>query len=194
MRKACIQRETNETKVQVMLNIDGRGQSDIDTGIGFLDHMLGQLCRHGLMDLQMKAFGDTRVDYHHTVEDMGIVLGQALFTALGDKKGIMRYSTVFTPMDESLSMVALDISGRPYLYYDVSFTGERTGDFDLELVEEFLRAFVVHGGLTLHVKLIHGSNNHHIAESIFKGLGRALDRASLEDKRVKGIPSTKGIL
>ena len=177
-----------------MLNIDGRGQSDIDTGIGFLDHMLGQLCRHGLMDLQMKAFGDTRVDYHHTVEDMGIVLGQALFTALGDKKGIMRYSTVFTPMDESLSMVALDISGRPYLYYDVSFTGERTGDFDLELVEEFLRAFVVHGGLTLHVKLIHGSNNHHIAESIFKGLGRALDRASLVDKRVEGIPSTKGIL
>lgn len=194
MRKACIQRETNETKVQVMLNIDGRGQSDIDTGIGFLDHMLGQLCRHGLMDLQMKAFGDTRVDYHHTVEDMGIVLGQALFTALGDKKGIMRYSTVFTPMDESFSMVALDISGRPYLYYDVSFTGERTGDFDLELVEEFLRAFVVHGGLTLHVKLIHGSNNHHIAESIFKGLGRALDRASLVDKRVEGIPSTKGIL
>ena len=194
MRKACIQRETNETRVQVTLNIDGCGKSDIDTGIGFLDHMLEQLCRHGLMDLQIKAVGDTRVDFHHTVEDIGIALGQAFFTALGDKKGITRYSTVFTPMDESLSMVALDISGRPYLYYDVGFTGQRTGGFDLELVEEFLRAFAVHGGLTLHVKLVHGSNNHHIAESIFKGLGRALDRASLEDKRVKGIPSTKGIL
>ena len=194
MRKASIERKTGETKVQVQLDLDGRGEAEIDTGIGFLDHMLELLCRHGVMDLRIKAIGDTRVDFHHTVEDTGIVLGQAFLTALGDKKGIKRYSTVFTPMDESLSMVALDISGRPYLKYDVRFTGDRVGDFELELVEEFLRAFAVNGGLTLHVGLVYGGNNHHIAESIFKGLGRALDQASLEEKRVEGVLSTKGIL
>ena len=194
MRKASIERKTGETKVQVQLDLDGRGEAEVDTGIGFLDHMLELLCRHGVMDLRIKAFGDTRVDFHHTVEDTGIVLGQAFLTALGDKKGIKRYSTVFTPMDESLSMVALDISGRPYLKYDVRFTGDRVGDFELELVEEFLRAFAVNGGLTLHVGLVYGGNNHHIAESIFKGLGRALDQASLEEKRVEGVLSTKGIL
>jgi imidazoleglycerol-phosphate dehydratase len=194
MREAVIGRETKETRVEVRLNLDGSGRADIETGIGFLDHMLELFCRHGLMDLCIKAAGDTNVDYHHTVEDIGIVLGQAFITALGDKKGIKRYATVFTPMDESLSMVALDISGRPFLRFDVTFTGERVGSFDLELVEEFLRAFAVNGGLTLHVGLIHGSNNHHIAESIFKGLGRALDQAALEEPRIEGVLSTKGTL
>lgn len=194
MRKAEIERKTEETKVQVILNLDGSGRADIDTGIGFFDHMLGLFCRHGLMNLKVKAEGDTRVDFHHTVEDTGIVLGQALSRALRDRAGIRRYSTAFTPMDECLSMVAVDISGRPYLHYDVGFTGERVGDFDLELIEEFLRAFAVNGGLTIHIGLLHGSNNHHIAESIFKGLGRALDGASQPDERIRGVLSTKGVL
>ncbi len=194
MREAEIERRTGETRVQVVLNLDGSGRSDIDTGVGFFDHMLELFCRHGFMDLKVKAEGDTQVDFHHTVEDTGIVLGQALSKALGDRSGIRRYSTAFAPMDESLSMVALDISGRPYLHYNVGFTSERVGDFDLELVEEFLRAFAVKGGLTLHIELLHGSNNHHIVESIFKGLGRVLDEAALKEERIKGVLSTKGVL
>lgn len=194
MRKATINRDTKETKVKAVLNVDGSGKADISTGIGFFDHMLELFCKHGLMDLDMKAEGDIQVDFHHTVEDTGIVLGQAFTEALGHKSGIRRYSTVFTPMDESLSMVSVDLSGRPYLHYDVKFTSQRAGDFDLELVEEFFRAFAINGGLTLHIKLLHGSNNHHMAESIFKGIGRALDGASLLDERIKGVPSTKGIL
>ncbi len=194
MRSARIERDTKETKVQVVLNLDGSGRADIHTGIGFFDHMLDLFCRHGLLDLQVKAEGDTHVDFHHLVEDTGIVLGQAVSEALGGKGGIKRYSTMFTPMDESLSMVALDISGRPFLRYDVKFTAERTGCFDLELIEEFMRAFSVNGGLTLHIGLINGGNNHHIAESIFKGLGRALDEATITDKRIEGVLSTKGVL
>ncbi len=194
MRKAQIERKTSESQVRVMLNLDGSGEAKIDTGIGFFDHMLELLCRHGFIDLQVYARGDTRVDFHHTVEDTGIVLGQALLTALEEKKGITRYSTVFTPMDESLSRVAVDISGRPYLHYDVKFTGQRTGDFELELIKEFMRAVSVHGGLTLHISLLYGSNNHHIAESLFKGLGRALDQATSVDRRIQGVLSTKGVL
>ncbi len=194
MRKAQIERKTSESQVRVMLNLDGSGEAKIDTGIGFFDHMLELLCRHGFIDLQVYARGDTRVDFHHTVEDTGIVLGQALLTALEDKKGITRYSAVFTPMDESLSRVAVDISGRPYLHYDVKFTGQRTGDFELELIKEFMRAVSVHGGLTLHISLLYGSNNHHIAESLFKGLGRALDQATSVDRRIQGVLSTKGVL
>lgn len=194
MRAAGISRKTNETNIQAKLNLDGSGRADIGTGIGFLDHMLQLLCRHGHFDLQLTAKGDLEVDFHHTVEDTGIVLGQAFLKAMGDKKGIKRYSTAFTPMDESLSMIALDISGRPYLYYDVSFTGERVGQFDLELVEEFLRAFSANGAFTLHICLMHGQNNHHIVESVFKGLGRALDGATSVDKRIEGVLSTKGTL
>jgi len=194
VRRAQVERKTRETEIQVQFNLDGCGKADIDTGIGFFDHMLELFCMHGAFDIKVRAKGDTGVDFHHLVEDTGIVLGQAVSKALGDKGGIKRYFTVFTPMDESLSMVVLDISGRPYLYYDVEFTGERVGGFDLELIEEFLRAFSVHGALTLHVGLLHGKNNHHIAESIFKGLGRALDGAASADKRIEGVLSTKGVL
>lgn len=194
MRKASVERKTRETKVQVELNLDGDGKADISTGIGFFDHMLELFCRHGLMDFTIEAEGDISVDYHHTVEDIGIVLGQALGEALGDKAGIKRYSTVFVPMDESLAMVAVDISGRPYLHFDVTYTGEKVGDFDLELIKEFFRAFVSNSGLTLHIRLIHGENNHHIAESVFKAMGMALDGATLQGERIKGVMSTKGVL
>ncbi|MBA1335204.1 MAG: Imidazoleglycerol-phosphate dehydratase [Firmicutes bacterium] len=194
MRRAEQSRETKETTVKTILVIDGSGSSQVDTGVGFFDHMLELFARHGFFDLMVKAEGDTRVDYHHTVEDTGIVLGKAIALALGDRSGIRRYSTEFTPMDESLSMISLDVSGRPYLYFDVQYTGERVGGFDVELVEEFFRALCNNGGLTLHVKLIHGRNNHHIIESIFKGFGRALDRATSVDDRVAGVLSTKGIL
>lgn len=194
MRKATVKRETKETKVHVTLNIDGEGMSETDTGIGFFDHMIDLFSRHGLMDVKIKAEGDTHVDFHHTVEDMGIVLGRAVAEALGDRAGIKRYCTAFTPMDECLSMVTIDISGRPYLHYDVRFTAERVGGFDLELIKEFLRAFALKSEITLHVALLYGSNNHHIAESIFKGLGRALDGASLPDESIKGVMSTKGLL
>jgi len=194
LRRAEQSRETKETTVKTILVIDGSGSSQVDTGVGFFDHMLELFARHGFFDLMVKAEGDTRVDYHHTVEDTGIVLGKAIALALGDRSGIRRYSTEFTPMDESLSMISLDVSGRPYLYFDVQYTGERVGGFDVELVEEFFRALCNNGGLTLHVKLIHGRNNHHIIESIFKGFGRALDRATSVDDRVAGVLSTKGIL
>ncbi len=180
--------------MQVVLNLDGGGTANINTGIGFFDHMLELFCLHGLMDFDIKADGDTWVDYHHTVEDIGIVLGQALGKVLGDKSGIKRYSSVFVPMDESLVMVAMDISGRPYLHFDVAYTGEKVGDFDLELIKEFLKAFVINSGLTLHIRLIHGENNHHISEGIFKGMGMALDDATLRRDRIKGVMSTKGVL
>lgn len=194
MRRAEQSRETKETTVRTVLVIDGSGSSQVDTGVGFFDHMLELFARHGFFDLVVKAEGDLRVDCHHTVEDTGIVLGKAIDLALGDRSRIRRYSTEFTPMDESLSMISLDVSGRPYLYFDVQYTGERVGGFDVELVEEFFRAVCNNGGLTLHVKLMHGRNNHHIIESIFKGFGRALDRATSVDDRVAGVLSTKGIL
>lgn len=194
MRTATMKRQTAETNISITLNIDGTGKSEIATGIGFFDHMLLLLTKHGFMDLQLIAQGDLQVDGHHTVEDTGIVLGQALAKALGDKSGIKRYGTAFVPMDEALAMVSLDISGRPFLVFDVAIPSERIGDFDSELTEEFLRALSVHAGLTLHVRLLSGKNSHHIVEAIFKALGRALDEAASIDERIVGVMSSKGML
>ncbi len=194
MRTATMKRQTAETNISMTLNIDGNGKSEIATGIGFFDHMLLLLAKHGFMDLQLIAQGDLLVDGHHTVEDTGIVLGQALAKALGDKSGMKRYSTAFVPMDEALAMVSLDISGRPFLVFDVVIPSERIGDFDSELTEEFLRALSVHAGLTLHVRLLSGKNSHHIVEAIFKALGRALDEATSIDARIVGVMSSKGML
>ena len=193
MRSAEIVRKTAETKIELQLNIDGKGNSSIDTGVGFFNHMLTLMTKHGFMDLAVKCDGDSDVDDHHSVEDVGIVLGQAFLQALGDKAGIRRYASVFTPMDESLSQVSIDISGRPFLYFDVEIPTEKVGTFDTELVEEFFRAFVNQSGVTLHIQLLHGKNSHHIIESIFKGFGRVLDEATAIDERIKGVRSTKGM-
>ncbi|SDJ85364.1 imidazoleglycerol-phosphate dehydratase HisB [Natronincola ferrireducens] len=193
-RKHILQRTTTETTIEIEMDLDGKGQSNIHTGIGFFDHMLHQIARHGFMDLHIKAKGDLEVDFHHTVEDVGIVLGQAIAGALGEKKGIVRYATTFTPMDEALSMVSMDISGRPYLHYDVPFHGELTGSFEVQLVEEFFRALAFQAGITLHIQNSYGKNNHHIIESIFKAFGRALDTATRLDPRIEGVMSTKGQL
>lgn len=194
IRTADIQRQTGETDIIASLTIDGTGRSEITTGIGFFDHMLILFAKHGLFDLTVKAVGDLYVDGHHTVEDTGIVLGQTLLKALGDKNGIKRYGTAFVPMDEALVMVSLDISGRPFLAFDVEIPTQRIGNFDSELVEEFLRALAVHAGLTLHVRLLTGKNAHHIVEGVFKALGRALDEATRQDERIVGVMSTKGSL
>ena len=193
-RTASLERVTGETAIKVSLNLDGSGHSQIATGVGFFDHMLILLSKHGLFDLTVAAKGDIYVDGHHTVEDAGIVLGQALAQALGDKAGIKRYGTAFVPMDEALAMVSLDISGRPFLVFDAALPSEQVGQFDSELTEEFLRALSVHAGLTLHVRLLSGRNTHHIIEAIFKALGRALDEATRQDDRIKGVMSTKGML
>ena len=193
-RTASIKRQTAETKITANLKIDGTGQSDIVTGIGFFDHMLILFAKHGFFDLNLTADGDLYIDGHHTVEDVGIVLGQALATALGDKNCIKRYGTAVVPMDEALVMVSLDISGRPFLAFDVDIPTQRIGNFDSELTEEFLRALSVHAGLTLHVRLMAGKNAHHIVEGIFKALGRALDEATRTDERIVGVMSTKGML
>ncbi|MBP2634535.1 MAG: hisB [Firmicutes bacterium] len=193
-RSASLERITGETAINVALRLDGGGQSEITTGIGFFDHMLTLFSKHGLFDLTVTAKGDTYVDGHHTVEDTGIALGQALAKALGDKAGIKRYGTAFVPMDEALAMVSLDISGRPFLVFDAVLPGEQVGQFDSELTEEFLRALSVHAGLTLHVRLLSGKNTHHCIEAIFKALGRALDEATRQDDRIKGVMSTKGML
>lgn len=194
MRSGAVSRETAETKIAATLTIDGTGKSEIVTGIGFFDHMLILLTKHGFFDLQLTTNGDLHVDGHHTVEDTGIALGQALTKALGDKSGIKRYGTAFVPMDEVLAMVSLDISGRPYLVFDAAIPAQKIGDFDSELVEEFLRALSVHAGLTLHVRVLSGKNSHHIVEAIFKALGRALDEATSKDERIVGVMSTKGML
>lgn len=194
VRTATLTRQTAETDIAIALNLDGSGQGEIATGIGFFDHMLVLWTKHGLFDLQAKARGDLQVDGHHTVEDTGIVLGQVFAKALGDKSGIKRYGTVFVPMDEALAMVSLDISGRPYLAFEAAIPAERIGEFDSQLVEEFLRAFAVHAGLTLHVRLLAGKNAHHIVEAIFKALGRALDEATRRDERIVGVMSSKGTL
>lgn len=194
IRTAEIKRQTAETNITASLNIDGTGRSEITTGIGFFDHMLTLFAKHGFFDLNVTAIGDLYIDGHHTVEDAGIVLGQTLLKALGDKNGIKRYGTVFVPMDEALVMVSLDISGRPFLGFDVEIGAERIGTFDSELVEEFLRALVVHADLTLHVRLLTGKNAHHIVEGVFKALGRALDEATSKDERIVGVMSTKGSL
>jgi len=195
MRKASVKRKTGETEIAVSVDLDGTGACRIATGIGFFDHMLELFGRHSLIDLEVEAKGDTHVDFHHTVEDTGIALGQAVAKALGDKKGIRRYASLDMPMDETLTRVALDISGRPYLVFRTSFSQPKIGDFDTELVREWFQAFAVHSGVTLHVETLYGDNNHHIAESCFKGLARALRAAVELDPRQEGrIPSTKGSL
>jgi imidazoleglycerol-phosphate dehydratase len=193
-RTATIRRKTKETQVDLTVNIDGEGKSHIATGVGFLDHMLDILTKHSLFDLTIKASGDRIVDDHHTVEDVGICLGQGMKEALGDKKGIRRFSTSSVPMQEALAHVAVDISGRPALVFNVAFHTEKIGNFDVELIEEFLEAFSTHAGINLHVNVPYGANAHHIAEAIFKGLARALEDAVRTDNRIKDVPSTKGIL
>lgn len=193
-RTATIHRKTRETQVELTLNIDGEGNSHISTGVGFLDHMLDLLTKHGLFDLNIKASGDRFVDNHHTVEDVGICFGQGIKEALGDKRGIRRFSNSSVPMQETLANVAIDISGRPALVFNVTFHTEKIGSFDVELIEEFLKAFSTTAGINLHVNVPYGSNAHHIAEAIFKGLARALGDAVRIDERIKDIPSTKGIL
>ncbi len=194
MRTAQIHRQTEETDIDLSLNLDGRGQHRIDTPVPFLNHMLTHMAVHGYFDLTVTARGDVEIDDHHTVEDIGIVLGQALRQALGDKAGIARYASQTVPMDEALVLTAIDISGRGLLVYDVSFPQARIGRFDAELVEEFLRALATNADLTLHIKLLHGRNAHHIAEAIFKALGQILGQAVALDPRREGVPSTKGIL
>ncbi|QTL02841.1 imidazoleglycerol-phosphate dehydratase HisB [Aquabacter sp. L1I39] len=195
MRKAEIVRETKETKVRLSVDLDGTGRNHVATGIGFLDHMLDLLARHARFDLDIVAEGDLHVDFHHTTEDVGIVLGQAVRRALGDMRGITRYADLHLPMDETLTRVALDISGRPYLVFRTSFSAPKIGEFDTELVREFFQAFASNAGVTLHVETLYGDNNHHIAESCFKGLARALRAAVAIDPAAAGeIPSTKGAL
>ena len=194
-RAAKINRETRETRITVELDLDGSGQSDLDTGIPFFDHMLEQVARHGLVDLKIAADGDLEVDDHHTVEDVGICVGQALTQALGDKKGIYRYGHAYVPLDEALSRVVLDCSGRPGLIYKVEYPRARIGNFDVDLISEFFQGFVNHAQVTLHLDSIRGRNAHHIAETLFKAFGRALRAAVERDPRnVGGMPSTKGSL
>jgi len=193
-RTAQITRTTKETKIELSINLDGRGDAAISTGVGFFDHMLDLLSRHSLIDLDVTADGDLQVDAHHTVEDVGIVLGQAIEKALGDKRGIGRYGWAIVPMDESLAQVALDLSGRPAFVFKVAFTGPTIGDFQTELVEEFLKSLSSHARMNLHVTVPYGSNNHHIAEAVFKALARALRQAVGRDPRSDDVPSTKGTL
>ena len=194
-RKASIERKTKETQIVIALSLDGAGQTDIDTGIPFMDHMLELMGAHGLVDIQISAQGDTDIDDHHTVEDIGICLGKAIKKALGAKEGIRRYGHAFVPMDEALARVVLDLSNRPYLAYRVLPKENMTGNFNVELVKEFFRALVNEAGMTLHIELISGDDPHHAAESIFKAFGKALDDATrLENRRQGAIPSTKGIL
>ena len=193
-RKSEIARRTNETDIKLKFTADGSGISDINTGIGFLDHMLTLFAKHGLFDLVINAAGDLNVDAHHTVEDIGIVLGQAIKEAIGDKKSIRRYGAVHIPMDESLAFVAIDLGGRPFLVFDARFTSEKAGEMEVELFEEFFRAVAFNAGINLHVKVYYGSNNHHIIEAVFKAFGRALDEATRLDERIDGVMSTKGVL
>ena len=195
MRKGAILRKTKETSVEVGLDLDGSGVADVATGVGFFDHMLDQLSRHSLVDLTVRAEGDRHIDDHHTVEDVGIALGQALAKALGDKRGLTRYADCLLPMDETLTRVALDVSGRPFLVFKVDFPAERIGAFDTELVREFFQAFAGNAGLTLHIETLHGENSHHIAESCFKGAARALRAAvAIDPRQAERVPSTKGAL
>ncbi|OHE59860.1 MAG: imidazoleglycerol-phosphate dehydratase [Thermodesulfovibrio sp. RBG_19FT_COMBO_42_12] len=195
MRTAKVDRRTKETDIKIMLNLDGEGKYTIDTSIPFLDHMLSLMCKHGLFDMKIKARGDTDVDYHHTVEDIGIVLGKAVKQALGNMKGLSRYGQASVPMDEALASVSLDISGRPYLVYKIEFPKRsKIRNFDPDLIEDFLQAFVSNSSITLHVGSPYGRNTHHIIEAIFKAFGRSLRQAVSIDPRVKGVPSTKKVL
>ena len=195
MRTATITRKTKETDIKIAVDLDGRGSAEVATGIGFLDHMLDLFARHARIDLTVKAAGDLHVDHHHTTEDVGIALGQAVKRALGDMAGITRYADVHLPMDETLTRVALDISGRPFLVFKVAFARDKIGTFDTELVREWFQAFAMNAGMTLHVETLYGVNDHHISESCFKGLARALRAAVAIDPAARGeIPSTKGTL
>jgi imidazoleglycerol-phosphate dehydratase len=195
MRKGAVKRTTKETDVEVAVDLDGTGASSISTGIGFLDHMLDLLARHSRIDVTVKAQGDLHIDHHHTTEDVGIALGQAVKQALGDMRGITRYADVHVPMDEALTRVAIDISGRPFLVFKADFVRDKVGTFDTELVQEWFQAFAMNSGMTLHVATLYGTNDHHIAESCFKGLARALRTAVAIDQRAASeIPSTKGSL
>ena len=193
-RIATIQRKTKKTEIDLTVNIDGEGNSHIHTGVGFLDHMLDILAKHALFDLDIKAIGDRIVDDHHTVEDVGICFGQGIKGALGNKRGIRRFSNSSVPMQEALANIAIDISGRPALVFNVTFHTEKIGNFDVELIEEFLEAFSTNAGINLHANVPYGTNAHHIAEAIFKGLAKALNDAVRTDERVKDVPSTKGVL
>jgi imidazoleglycerol-phosphate dehydratase len=194
-RKATVERKTKETDIKINLNLDGKGITELNSGIPFLDHMLSLVAVHGFMDIQIVARGDTEIDYHHTVEDLGICLGMAINQALGEKKGIVRYGHATVPMDEALSRVVIDISNRPILAYRVSLVESKTGKFDVNLIKEFFRALVNYSGITMHIDLISGDDAHHIAESIFKAFGRALDQAVSIENRLEGAaPSTKGLL
>ena len=193
-RAAAIERVTKETRIKLSLNVAGRGDAKICTSVPFLDHMLNLFARHGLFDLEVEASGDIDIDFHHTVEDIGIVLGEAFKQALGDKKGIRRYGQATVPMDETLASVAIDISGRPYLVYHVVLPKVKIGEFDVELAREFFQAFVNHCGLNLHINVVYGENVHHIIEACFKAVARAMDAATQLDPRVEGVMSTKGVL
>lgn len=193
-RVAEIKRTTRETNIYVKLNLDGTGKSEIDTGIGFFDHMLNSFARHGLFDLTVQVDGDLDVDCHHTIEDTGIVLGQAILQAVGDKKGIRRYGSMLLPMDESLVLSAIDLGGRPYFIYDLELTVPRVGSFDTEMVREFFYAISYSAAMNLHIKQIYGSNNHHIIEAAFKAFAKALDEATQFDVRITDVLSTKGTL
>jgi len=193
-RQASITRTTKETDIRLSLNLDGSGHAELNSSIPFLDHMLEQISRHGLIDLAVEARGDREIDDHHTVEDIGICLGEALRDALGDKAGVRRYGHAYVPLDEALSRVVLDLSGRPGLEYHIDFPKERVGDFDVDLFKEFFQAVTNHGKITLHIDAIRGANNHHIIETVFKAFGRALRMAVEPDPRQSGIPSTKGAL
>ena len=193
-RHGRIHRRTNETDIELELTLDGCGKAEVKTGVGFLDHMLTLFTVHGFFDLRILADGDTEIDDHHTVEDIGICLGQALHQALGGNKGISRYGFAHVPMDETLCRVCLDISNRPYLHYDVQVPDQKVGSFDTALAKEFFRAVSLHGGITLHIDQLHGENSHHILEAIFKAFGRALDKATTLDTRIQGQLSSKGML
>jgi imidazoleglycerol-phosphate dehydratase len=195
MRAATVKRKTNETDIEVAINLDGTGASAIATGIGFLDHMLDLLARHSRIDLKLRAQGDLHIDQHHTTEDCGIAFGQAVKQALGDMRGITRYCDVYIPMDEALTRVAIDISGRPFLVFKAQFARDKVGTFDTELVREWFQAFAMNAGITLHVETLYGANDHHVAESCFKALARALRGAvSIDARAADEVPSTKGVL
>ena len=195
MRQASVERNTKETQISAEVDLDGTGSYDVFTGIGFLDHMLDQLSRHSLIDLKVRAQGDLHIDFHHTTEDTGYAVGEALSKALGDRAGIVRYGDVLIPMDETLTRVALDCSNRPYLVWKVDFTRPKLGDMDTELFQEWFKAFAQSAGLTLHVETLYGENNHHIVESCFKGLARALKTAiAIDPRKADAVPSTKGVL
>lgn len=194
MRSGTIKRETAETQIEATVTLDGQGRAEVDTGIGFFDHMLHHLAKHGLFDIRVRAKGDLHIDPHHTVEDVGICLGKAFLEAVGDARGLVRFGHAVTPMDEALAEVSVDFSGRPFLHFQADLPHGRVGEFDIELAEEFLRAFSVNARITLHVVLRHGRNAHHCIEGIFKALARALGEALQTDPRVKDVPSTKGML